>query len=270
MTILSSQLTDSEYQVMKARLIHPLKTIAVTLALVLWLPNTVYAQKETLEFAAIENSPIQDVAILVVDKLFKHIKQPISVERLPAKRARFYLKNGFKDGEVLRVFDYGEKNNTNVLRVPTPYYEVKTIAFVEKHNEIQINSVNDLYGHRIAKLRGHIHSSQTLQNAPKNQEIYDVETMIQAFHMLRKNRVDIALLNSFDGRATLSKLNITDILPIQTTLAKRDLFIYLHRKHHHLVKALDETVMELKANGELERMIDQAEKAVINELANPS
>jgi len=254
---------------MKARLIHPLKTIAVILALVLWLPNTVYAQKETLEFAAIENSPIQDVAILVVEKIFQRIGKPITVERLPAERARSYVYQGIKDGEVLRVYDYGEQN-LDALRIPTPYYEVKTISFVEKHSELQINTVSDLYPYRIAKLRGHIHSSQALYNAPKHQEIYDVESMIQAFQMLRKNRIDIALLNSFDGRATLSKLNITDILPLKITLSKQDQFLYLHRKHRHLIKPLDKAVIELKASGELERMIDQAEKAVINELANPS
>ena len=82
---------------------------------------------------------------------------------------------------------------------------------------------------------------------------------------LNIGRADIALTNTVDGLLVLKKLGYTNIIPIDKPLAVLDLYHYIHEKNKHLVSKVDKVINQMKANGELQKVIKDAEAEIIGE-----
>ena len=67
----------------------------------------------------------QEVGRLVLPQIYKNIGIDISIEPLPAQRAQYAARTGSKDGEIMRIWTYGDENLTTI-RVPTAYYFLET------------------------------------------------------------------------------------------------------------------------------------------------
>jgi ABC-type amino acid transport substrate-binding protein len=84
------------------------------------------------------------------------------------------------------------------------------------------------------------------------------------FKLLFSNKVDVVLTNTMDGNAAISRLGLQNIVEMQKPLARLALYHYLHNKHDDLVPFIDKEINRLKANKEIDRLINNAEKRVMN------
>ena len=80
---------------------------------------------------------------------------------------------------------------------------------------------------------------------------------------VERGRADVALTNTVDGLMVLNKLGIDNVIPIEKPLAVLDLFHYIHADHKDLIPIIDAKIKEMKASGELTKIIKDAEHAVI-------
>ena len=183
----------------------------------------------------------------------------ITITPLPAKRAQLEATSGKSDGEIMRIYNYGEENPTTI-RVPTPYYSLETMAFIKKNAGIAITKKEDLAKYRIVKVRGVKHTNNITQGLVN---VSDVDSTEQMMWLVEKGMVDVALTNTIDGLMALSILNIDDIVPLDAPLATLDLFHYIHESHKDLVPLVDNIIKEMLASGELASIIKSAEKKVI-------
>lgn len=216
--------------------------------------------KIDFHFASIQFLIEQEVGRIVLAQIYKNVGLNIDISPLPGDRAQFVARSGNKDGEIMRIWTYGEENES-LIRVPTSYYYLETMPFVIKGRKILIRKATDLGNYKLAKVRGVKHTNNITKGLT---DVYEMNSTENIFKLLRSGRVDIALTNTLDGNLVSKRLGYDDIQPLATPLAKLPLYHYIHKKNKHLVPIIDKEIKRLKISGVLEQLIADAEKIVIN------
>jgi hypothetical protein len=210
-------------------------------------------------FASIELLIEQEVGRIVLTQIYKNIGINITVSPLPGKRAQCSANSGIKDGEIMRIWTYGEEN-LNTIRVPTPYYYLETMPFVLKNSDILIEQQQDLAKYRLTKIRGVKHTNNITKGLS---DIYEMSSTEEMFKLLLSEKIDVALTNTLDGNLALKRFGLSNIIPMNKPLTRLTLYHYIHKSNKELVPLIDEEIQRMKNNGELATLIQQAEKIVI-------
>ncbi len=212
-------------------------------------------------FVRIENLLEQIVAEKIICEVFKKAEIPIEIESYPAKRANILASSGDRDGEIARIWSYGEVNPT-LLRVPTAYSSLETAVFCKKSKNIIIKNKNDLKSYRIAVVRG-VQHTYDITIGLKNIEI--VDSIDQMMKMLEADRVDVVLTNTINGISCIKELKLNDI-ETNTILEILPLYVYVNAKNKDLIPVLDKMLVKMKKSGELSRLRSGFERELINSL----
>lgn len=219
-----------------------------------------YAEKFT--FSAIENLPDQAIGVLVMKEVYKQLGHELDVRLMPGLRAQESANNGVVDGEVMRIFAYGDQT-PNVIRVPTPYYSVKTVAYRLKGSDVDVKSKDDLNRYKSIIVRGVKHTDKITRNIDnKNVKVIDNPEAMMRF--LNKGRAQLALTNPLEGDLVIKKLGYNSLELIEPPLAELPLYHYVHKDHAELVPLIDQKLIELKANGQLDVLLEKSEEVVLN------
>jgi ABC-type amino acid transport substrate-binding protein len=211
------------------------------------------------EFASIEYLVEQEIGRIVLPQVYQNIGITIDISPLPGKRAQFEANVGKKDGEIMRIWTYGDENSKSI-RVPTPYYYLETMAFILKGSNINIRQKRDIAKYRLGKIRGVKHTNNITVGFT---DVYEMNSTENMFRMLNKGMVDVVLTNTIDGKLVLKRLGFDNIVPIEKPLAVLPLYHYIYEDHYALVPLIDKEILRLTINGELEKLIALAEQKVI-------
>lgn len=224
--------------------------------------TSVNLKAEDYLFSAIEKLPDQAVAAIVMAEVYRQLGLNLDVAFMPGLRAQKSASLGYVDGEVMRIFSYGDET-PNVLRIPTPFYNVKTVAYVNKGSNIIIRNKQHLGRYTVAIVRGVKHTDSVTKHLHrKNVKLLnDPQTMI---NFLMHGRADVALTNPLEGMLALKSLGADNLELVQEPLATFPLYHYVHKRHAEIVPLLDSKVLELKRNNELERLFRQSEQQIID------
>ena len=221
------------------------------------VPTAVLATQ--YNFSSIEFLIEQEVGRLVLTEIYQNIGIDISITPLPAKRSQHLANSGGNDGEIMRIWTYGNEN-PNTIRVPTPYYYLETMPFVLTTSKININKKDDLANYRLTKIRGVKHTNNITQGM---NNIYEMSNTEEMFKLLLNGRVDIALTNTIDGNLALTRLGYDNIKAMERPLAILPLYHYVHKDHKLLVPLIDQEIKQLRNSGALQRLIQKAENKII-------
>ncbi|WP_440874215.1 substrate-binding periplasmic protein [Thalassotalea sp. PLHSN55] len=216
-------------------------------------------------FAAINELIEQEVGKLVLTEIYQNIGIDISISSLPGRRAQHEVSQGNFDGEIMRIYSYGQETPT-VIRVPTPYYHLETRAFTHQKNQIAIRRAKDLAPYSVAIVRGVKHTNNITQN---HKDTHKVETTKALMQLIAMERADIALTNTLDGNVVLKALRLNEVKALHPPLAKLSLYHYVHEEHQALVPIIDKEIKRLKSTGMLAKMIKDAEDKVIEARLQP-
>ncbi|WP_448546567.1 substrate-binding periplasmic protein [Thalassotalea fusca] len=214
---------------------------------------------EHYQFSSIEYLVEQEVGRIVIPQIYKNLGITVDITPLPGKHAQHVAATGIKDGEIMRIFTYGEEN-TNTIRVPTPYYYLETMPFVLEGSDVSITQTTDLKNYRLVKVRGVKHTNNITQGLL---DVYEANSTENMLRLLASGQVDVALTNTIDGVLVSKRLGLGKIKPLKYPLATLPLYHYIHKKHQALVTIIDNEIRRLKATGELDILIAEAEKLVI-------
>jgi len=213
---------------------------------------------EEYHFASIEGLVEQEIGRIILPEIYKKLGIDITITAMPGKRAEKETTSGMVDGEVMRIWSYGEENSTTV-RVPTPYYYLETTAFV-KNKDIVVATKADLAKYSLVKVRGVKHTNNITAGL---EYVQDVETTCQMMRFLLAGRADIALTNTIDGINSLKRSEITTVFPSGKPLAVWKLYHYIHVAHKDLVPRVDGVIQKMIASGEMQSLIERAELSVM-------
>lgn len=227
--------------------------------LIILLLCPVSAFAEEYHFASIENLVEQEIGRIVLPRIYQKLGINITITPLPANRAQTEARKGIKDGEIMRIWSYGGENPTTI-RVPTPYYYLETMCFIRKDSGISIRTIDDLRPLKIAKIRGVKHTNNITTGMP---HVFDMDNRIAMMKVLENGRVDVAITNTIDGLQIIQKGKFSNVINSGKPLAVLKLYHYIHESHKDLVPKIDEVIIKMKENGELETLINEAEKEVL-------
>ena len=97
---------------------------------------------------------------------------------------------------------------------------------------------------------GHIRGHKIFESSLKpGTQITTVGTAEQLMNMLDKGRIDIALYRRWEGIALAEKMGIENIHVIEPSLAEKEVFIYLHKRHADKIPAIAAALRAIKAEG---------------------
>jgi polar amino acid transport system substrate-binding protein len=232
--------------------------------LLLMLP--LVCRADEFQFAAIEGLFEQKVGAIVLPQIYGKLGININIISMPGKRAQMEAIMGRKDGEIMRIWSYGVEN-PNMVRVPTSYYHLETMAFVHKDSQIKLNSKADLRKYNVLKVRGVKHTNNITQGLT---HVYDFNNTQDMFMALGAKRTSLALTNTADGLYMIKKLGLTQLVALRPALANLELYHYIHpaviEENPSLLQGLNTTIQTMKQSGELASLLRQAEEQVLASL----
>jgi len=230
----------------------------ITLVILLLIHTNLSA--EDYRFASIQSLAEQEVGKLVIPYIYNKLNNTVSVHPLPAIRAEQKLLLGEYDGELMRIFSYGE-GKAEVVRVPTPYYTLHTTAFIRKDSAIKLINRESLTQFTIAKVRGVKHTDDITKGIDN---VFDLDTSRQMMTFLINGRADIALTSAIDGQKVINDLGLSDaIIAYSQPLTIQPLYHYLHIKHFAKVESIDAVINSMKLSGELAQLNRSFERRIL-------
>lgn len=220
---------------------------------------TAIATAKEYHFAAIEGLVEQEIGRIVLPEVYRRLGLAVSITPMPGKRAEKEAASGRMDGEIMRIWSYGDENPTTI-RVPTPYYQLETRAFIRKGSSVEVNTKKELANYSLVKVRGVKHTNNITAGFTN---VQDVENTAQLMGFLRVGRAEIALTNTADGLYELHKTGATDIVAMPAPLVVLNLYHYLHLDHKDLVSRVDTVIKGMVDSGEMKSLVKQAELTVM-------
>lgn len=216
----------------------------------------VYA--EEYHFVSISGLYEQEVGEIILAEIYDRAGIGFNVSRLPGRRAVIETTQGRVDGEIMRIWSYGEEHS-EVIRIPTAYYFLETMAFYKQGSDVEVSSVEDLTKYPVLKIRGVKHTNIVTAGLTDVYDYDDTQSMLKA---LNKQRSNVVLTNRGDGLFAIEKYGIQGIDFSKYPLFSFPLYHYVHKKNVHLVDKIDRVIAEMKETGELDILIRRAERQV--------
>lgn len=187
---------------------------------------------------------------LLVKEAFRRIGIDARVENLPGERALLMSNEGLTDGEALRIAGL-EKDYPNLLRVPEPVsvfdfmaWSIRKDARIADWSALKPLVVGYTVGWKLYD-----------RQVKEAHEIIRVRNIDQLFPLLKRQRIDVALLDRWQGYY-LSKRSGVEAHPVEPPLASVEMFIYLNAKHRAIVDPLAAALAAMKADGSVRRLHD--------------
>lgn len=190
---------------------------------------------------------------LLVPALFKRIGiEAVGVQYAASERAMLNANNGIDDGVVLRIKGL-EKTYPNFVRIDEKILDNDFVAFADQLT-LSPKSFNDLKPYQLAYINGW---KIFENNLPADAAVTKVQTPEQLFSLLANKRADIVLYERWQGNHLITAHGIQAKM-LWPPLASVEMFMYLHKKHEHLVEPAARALRAMKADGSYQRIAAQA------------
>ncbi len=184
---------------------------------------------------------------MIAREAFRRAGVELKLVKLPAERGLINANAGIDDGDMVRIAGL-EKQYPNLIRVPEKLTDWVFVAF-SKDRAIPANWT-------AIRLRavGHIKGWKIYERAVNGAErVTTVDDPEQLFRLLELGRIEVALYEHWFGLALARKLGLKDIQPLSPPLYRREMYIYLHRRHAALAPRIATALRDMKREGFYER-----------------
>jgi len=188
----------------------------------------------------------------ITAEIFKRLDIKLKFVRVQSKRALMLANKGVDDGNIARVEGI-EKNWTNLVRVPESIITWEFTAF-SKNKDIKINGWESLKPFSVGHVRGWLIYQKNTAGA-KN--VIQANDSYQLFRLLQNGRIDIALNERFQAPYFYKQLGYKP-KRLSSSLAKKPLFIYLHKRHKSLVPKMAAVISQMKKDGSYQKIFDRS------------
>ncbi len=169
--------------------------------------------------------------------------------QLPAERGLKNANAGIVDGEMSRIRGL-EKLYPDLIRVTEKIMDWEFLLFSRQKIDLE-QGWNSLANRYVAYINGW----KILENnIPASTHVTRVRTAEQLFTLLKKKRIDHIIYEHWSGIRYLHQYGLKNVTVGQPPLAKREMFIYLHKRHRALVPQLARALRDMKKDGSYQRI----------------
>lgn len=186
----------------------------------------------------------------IVTEAFHRIGVPVQLVRLTAERALQNANQGIDDGIYVRIAGL-ERLYPDLIMVPEAITEFLFTAFT-KDLAMQVKSWEGLKPYHVGLINGWkiVEANTTgvrTRTGVKNEEAL--------FTLLEKGRVEVVVIDLYTGQEAVRSLGYQGVRALSPPLERRDMYIYLHRRHLGLAPRLAEALRAMKRDGTYQRLV---------------
>ena len=164
--------------------------------------------KSIFPYAFIKDGVYQGIDIDIVDDAMRRLGKKATFQPLPLKRMLSYLEEGKIDGTI-HLFHHKSRERFLIYST-VPVHNSTYRIFIKKGSQFLFNSLNDLYGKRIGKVRGIQFSREFEQAAGLNKfTIAETRSTQSNLKKLITARIDGFAANSEITHYYIKKLNLS-------------------------------------------------------------
>jgi|APSaa5957512622_1039677.scaffolds.fasta_scaffold52404_2 polar amino acid transport system substrate-binding protein len=185
----------------------------------------------------------------ILIEVFRRVNQPVLITHLPTERSITNANLGVTDGEFPRISGLN-RLYPNLHEVPEKIVDFEFVAFTWRPN-IQLKDWTSCKPYNVAIVRGWKILEANLADV---KSLVKVKNQKLLFTLLGKHRTDIAVYSRFEGYAMIEQLGLESVRVIEPPLAKREMFLYLNKKHLPLIPALAKQLRSMKQDGTYDRI----------------
>ncbi|OZA30958.1 MAG: hypothetical protein B7X93_01290 [Hydrogenophilales bacterium 17-61-9] len=184
----------------------------------------------------------------VAGEAFRRAGVTLRLVKLPAERGLINANAGIDDGDLTRIAGL-DAQYPNLVRVPEKLLDYEFTAFSK--NAVLPATWDVLRARPIGHIRGWKIYEHQLAGAPL---VVSSDDASQMFRQIQLNRIEVALYERWLGLSLLKQEGIKGVYPLEPSFAKREMFIYLNKRHAALVPKLVEALRAIKAEGLYDRL----------------
>lgn len=184
--------------------------------------------------------------------MFERIGINASTVLLPSERSLINANNGINDGNIARIKGI-EKKYSNLIMVPEKIIDFEFVAFT-KNQQLNIHNWAGLQPYNVAFINGWKVFEKKVTQYKSLVRTKDSE---QLFDLLNQNRIDIALYDLWSGVWEI-KQSKSDIDYLRPPIASFQLYLYMHKKHKHLIPNLTKALQTMKKDGTYQQIYSQS------------
>lgn len=194
------------------------------------------------------------ISEVIVRKAYARLGYRAEINKYPAERAIKLANEGFADGEVARIDGVGERYS-NLIQLYPPINYLEATVFTAG-SKLDIKGWQSLKPHSIGIIRGIKFAEENTAGMDR----YVVGDYPTLFRMLQHGRFDFAVSSWLNGVYHVRHLAMGDVVALEPSVERFDMYHYLHRDHAALAPRLEAVFQEMQESGELsairERVID--------------
>ncbi|GEM_PF-2252990 len=194
----------------------------------------------------------------VYTEVFRRLGLGVRYREVPARRASDLAERGLADGELSRVYEYGN-HFRNLVRVEEPHHE-KVLRAYCLHGPVLDGweSLKDVSA-RVECPRGVVACLDNVRRYVPAERIYENDTLEQGLQRLLRGRVDVYIDVSERVEAFLQSRVATGHADYAEIHSVGDMevvkgYLWLHKRHAGLAWHVAETLREMKRSGEFQQL----------------
>lgn len=184
----------------------------------------------------------------IVAEAFRRLGLPVRLVQLPAERALQNANQGVDDGTYTRIAGL-TRLYPNLVMVPEPISEFVFTAFT-RDPAVRIQGWADLKPYNVAFINGwKIVEANTMDVRSRT----GVKDEAALFALLDKGRAEVVVVDLYSGQEVIRCSGYQGMRALAPPLERRDMFLYLHKRHAALVPKLTEALRAMRRDGTLRR-----------------
>lgn len=200
---------------------------------------------------------------LIYDEVFKRLGIPYQLEHYTLARRAALVEDGAADGEVSRVFNYGD-NRPNLVRVDEPLISFG-FSFFSANPTVHLERLEDLRGsnYLVEYRRGILICENTVKKFVPAERISDVPTQQQGLKKLVAGRtdlycdIDVYVRQELAAPAFKGAPQVRKVISLGVAVPT---YPFLNKKHAALAPRMAAVLKQMKAEGLIETYRLQVER----------
>lgn len=184
----------------------------------------------------------------VAGEAFRRAGVQLRLVKLPAERGLISANADVEDGDLTRIAGL-EAQYPNLVRVPEKLIDWEFAAF-GKNAALPVRW-ETLRTYPVGHIRGWKIYEQKMAGTP---HVVTADDPMQLFRQLQLDRTEVALYERWQGLSLIREKGWTDVHLLAPLLARREMYIYVHKRHAALVPRLAASLRAIKAEGMYDRL----------------
>jgi len=190
---------------------------------------------------------------LLLKEALRRLGVQLKIVNLPSERCLVNVNEGIDDGNFARV-EGMEKTYPNLLMVPEPIADFEFVVF-SKRSDLKVDGWESLNGYHIGYITGWKIVESKTAKARSRSAAKDYEAL---FKLLEIGRVDLVVFDRAEGECFVRKRGLNDISTVLPILERRNMYVYLNRRHASMASEMAKVFIEMKKDGTFREIVKKA------------